>query len=247
MEFNPHNHVIKLCVEGINVYKAGNAENAENLFFQAWNESKYDFEKFYAAYFIANCQIKNSDKLHWYETALQLALTAQNMSVNSALRALYTHIAQCYEDLGHPEKATQYHESANSLTNDIRDIGPFYHGTRANLNIGDLLYSGFTSNYDAKTTMNHIYFTAIISGATLAASLAKAEGKEHIYIVEPTGTYENDPNVTDKKFPGNPTRSYRSHAPLRIVGELTDWLRLPSVEVKKWQEKLSNNNGIIIN
>ena len=95
--------------------------------------------------------------------------------------------------------------------------------------------------------MNHIYFTAVISGAGLAAGLAKGDGSERVYIVEPTGDFENDPNVTDKKFPGNLTRSYRSQAPLKIVGEATEWLRQTPEDLRQWREKLANNKGEIIN
>ncbi len=127
------------------------------------------------------------------------------------------------------------------------DKGPFYHGTRADLNIGDLLTAGFRSNYKPEVIMNHIYFTALVNGAGLAAALANGEGRERIYIVEPMGLFENDPNVTDKKFPGNPTRSYRSRASLKITGEVTDWIRQTPEEVKIWKEKLANNKGEIIN
>ena len=95
--------------------------------------------------------------------------------------------------------------------------------------------------------MNHIYFTALKNGAGLAAALAKGEGPERVYIVEPTGSFENDPNVTEKKFPGNPTRSYRSEAPLKIVGEVTDWVRQTPADIQKWREKLADNKGEIIN
>lgn len=87
--------------------------------------------------------------------------------------------------------------------------------------------------------MNHIYFTALQNGAGLAAALAKGDGKERVYIVEPTGAFENDPNVTDKKFPGNPTRSYRSTAPLKIVGEVTEWIRLTDEEIQNWKERIA--------
>src|ERR1700742_1111508 len=127
------------------------------------------------------------------------------------------------------------------------DNGPFYHGTKADLQIGDLLTAGFRSNYKPEVIMNHIYFTALVNGAGLAAALAKGDGCERVYIVEPTGSFENDPNVTDKKFPGNPTRSYRSEGPLRIVGEVTDWVRQTPEELQKWREKLANNAGRIIN
>ena len=130
---------------------------------------------------------------------------------------------------------------------DVLDNGPFYHGTKADLQVGDLLTAGFRSNYKPEVIMNHIYFTALANGAGLAAALAKGDGRERVYIVEPTGSFENDPNVTDKKFPGNPTRSYRSQAPLQIVGEVTDWVRQTPDEVKKWRDLLANNKGEIIN
>jgi rifampin ADP-ribosylating transferase len=95
--------------------------------------------------------------------------------------------------------------------------------------------------------MNHIYFTALRNGAGLAAALAKGDGRERVYIVEPTGSFENDPNVTNKKFPGNPTRSYRTGAPLKIVGEITDWEKQTPGEIQKWRERLKDNKGEIIN
>ncbi|MGO1594980.1 MAG: NAD(+)--rifampin ADP-ribosyltransferase [Sphingobacterium sp.] len=127
------------------------------------------------------------------------------------------------------------------------DQGPFYHGTKADLQIGDLLTAGGTSNYQTELVMNHIYFTALINGAGLAAALAKGDGPDRVYIVEPTGQFENDPNLTNKKFPGNPSRSYRSQEPLKIVGELTDWIRITPEELKNWKDKLANNKGEISN
>lgn len=122
---------------------------------------------------------------------------------------------------------------------EISDSGPFYHGTKADLQTGDFLMAGFNSNYKPEIVMNHIYFTALPNGAGLAAALAKGDGRERVYIVEPTGSFENDPNVTDKKFPGNPTRSYRSRAPLKIVGELADWIRQTPEELEKWRERIA--------
>jgi rifampin ADP-ribosylating transferase len=128
------------------------------------------------------------------------------------------------------------------------DDGPFYHGTRADLQVGDLLTAGYQSNYRPEITMNHIYFTASgPDGAGLAAALAQGDGRERVYIVEPTGPFEDDPNVTDKKFPGNPTRSYRSKEPLRIVGEATEWRRLTPEELRSWRERLANIRGEILN
>ncbi|RAK65155.1 NAD(+)--rifampin ADP-ribosyltransferase [Hymenobacter edaphi] len=130
---------------------------------------------------------------------------------------------------------------------DVLDEGPFYHGTRADLRVGDLLTAGFSSNYRPEVVMNHIYFTALPNGAGLAAALAAGTGPERVYLVEPTGSFENDPNVTDKKFPGNPTRSYRSQAPLRIVGEVTEWVRQTPEQIQHWRALLANNKGEIIN
>ncbi|MBD2576634.1 NAD(+)--rifampin ADP-ribosyltransferase [Oscillatoria sp. FACHB-1406] len=130
---------------------------------------------------------------------------------------------------------------------EVLDSRPFYHGTKADLQVGDLLTPGFRSNYKPEIIMNHIYFTALVNGAGLAAALAQGDGDERVYIVEPTGKFENDPNVTDKKFPGNPTRSYRSKAPLKIVGEVTDWVRQTPDEIRQWREKLAKIEGEIIN
>ncbi|MEZ4390996.1 MAG: NAD(+)--rifampin ADP-ribosyltransferase [Polyangiales bacterium] len=98
-----------------------------------------------------------------------------------------------------------------------------YHGTRADLRPGDLIAPGYASNYGARKKANHVYLTATLDAATWGAELAVGEGPGRIYLVEPTGPIEDDPNLTDKKFPGNPTRSYRSRDPLRVVGELTGW------------------------
>ncbi|MDQ0895193.1 NAD(+)--rifampin ADP-ribosyltransferase [Agromyces ramosus] len=131
------------------------------------------------------------------------------------------------------------------------DEGPFFHGTKADLRSGDLLTAGFRSNYRPEVVMNHIYFTALRDGAGLAAELATGDGAPRVYLVEPTGPFEDDPNVTDKKFPGNPTRSYRSSAPLRIVGEITDWTRQTPEALEAWRERLAalraDERGEIIN
>ncbi len=119
------------------------------------------------------------------------------------------------------------------------DEGPFFHGTKAALRVGDLLTPGFPSNYRPEIVMNHIYFTALPDGAGLAAELAPGDGAPRVYVVEPTGPFEDDPNVTDKKFPGNPTRSYRSTAPLRVVGEVTDWTRLTPEALQAWRDRLA--------
>ena len=138
---------------------------------------------------------------------------------------------------------------------EVLDEGPFFHGTIADLRVGDVLTAGYRSNYRPEVVMNHIYFTAIVDGAGLAAEIAAdlAEGAAvpRVYAVEPTGIFENDPNVTDKKFPGNPTRSYRSSAPLKVIGEITEWTRLTPESLQLWRERLtalrSDERGEIIN
>lgn len=100
---------------------------------------------------------------------------------------------------------------------------PYYHGTKADLKPGDLIQPGFHSNYGKKNKAKFIYLTATLDAAIWGAELAAGDGRERIYIVEPTGPIEDDPNLTDKKFPGNPTKSYRSQHPFRVMDELTDW------------------------
>jgi rifampin ADP-ribosylating transferase len=247
MEFNPNNNIIKLCVEGMDLEGKGKPEEASRLFLQAWNEATNDFEKFTAAHYVARHQKSASNKLKWLETALQFALKINNDTVKGAFPSLYLKVAKCYEDLSDPDNAKKNYELAISFTDKLSDIGPFYHGTKADLQVGDLLTAGSRSNYHPEVIMNHIYFTALVNGAGLAAALAKGDGRERVYIVEPTGVFENDPNVTDKKFPGNPTRSYRAQAPLKIVGEVADWVRQTPEELQKWREKLANVKGDIIN
>jgi tetratricopeptide (TPR) repeat protein len=247
MEFNPNNNVIKICLQGMDLEGKGKPEEAGRLFLQAWNEATTDFEKFIAAHYVARHKKNVSDKLKWLETALQLALQINNDAVTGAFTFLYASIAKCYEDLNDPDNAKKNYELAHSFIDKPSDTGPFYHGTKADVRIGDFLTAGYSSNYKSELTMNHIYFTALLNGAGLAAALAKGDGLERVYIVEPTGSFENDPNVTNKKFPGNPTRSYRTQAPLKVIGEITDWLKQTPEEIQKWREKLANNKGEIIN
>ena len=110
----------------------------------------------------------------------------------------------------------------------VDDPGPFFHGTRADLRPGDLLQPGRRSNYGSRRPANHTYVTATDNGAPLAAALAVGDGPPRVYLVEPLGTLEDDPNVTDKRFPGNPTRSYRTTEPVRIVAEVHDWTPPPA-------------------
>jgi hypothetical protein len=114
----------------------------------------------------------------------------------------------------------------------------FYHGTKAALNVGDLIIPGFNSNYGKRKKASYVYLTATVDAAVWGAELAQGEGPGRIYIVEPTGPIEDDPNLTDKKFPGNPTKSYRSSSPLRVCGELTDWQGHPPEQLKAMKEHL---------
>lgn len=247
MEFSPGNPVVQLCLQGMALEEKGKPAEAASLFLKAWVEATNDFERFLAAHYIARHQQAVPDKLKWLETALQLALKINDDAIKPAFAPLYVSIAKCYEDLNDPDQAKKNFQLANSFTGKPTDIGPFYHGTKADLKTGDFLTAGYHSNYQSELTMNHIYFTALAHGAGLAAALAKGDGRERVYIVEPTGSFENDPNVTNKKFPGNPTRSYRTEAPLKIIGELTDWRKQSPDELQKWREKLAASKGDIIN
>ena len=115
----------------------------------------------------------------------------------------------------------------------------YFHGTKADLELGDLLNTGFDSNYRQYGQLNHIYFTATLDAAIWGAELALGEGKERIYLVEPMGDIEDDPNLTDKKFPGNPTMSFRSRHPIRIVGEVTTWQGHAPEKIKAMKDGLA--------
>jgi rifampin ADP-ribosylating transferase len=110
---------------------------------------------------------------------------------------------------------------------EVYEAGVYLHGTKADLAVGELLAAGRESNFEAGRTMNYVYFTATLDAAVWGAELAGGDGRGRIYVVEPTGEFEDDPNLTDKKFPGNPTQSFRSREPLRVVGELRDWVGHP--------------------
>lgn len=106
---------------------------------------------------------------------------------------------------------------------EVHESGALLHGTKADLAVGDLLVPGRPSNFEEGRIMNHVYVTATLDAAVWGAEMAAGDRPGRIYVVEPTGEIEDDPNVTDKKMPGNPTRSYRTREPVRVVGELLDW------------------------
>lgn len=115
--------------------------------------------------------------------------------------------------------------------------GSFFHGTKADLKTGDFLTKGFLSNY-ADRTAKYIYFAGTLDAAVWGAELAAGNGKQRSYVVEPTGEFEDDPNVTDKKFPGNPTKSYHTESPLKIIGEVVDWNGHSSEVLQNMREPL---------
>ena len=121
---------------------------------------------------------------------------------------------------------------------EVYQDGVHLHGTKAVLRVGELLVPGRESNFEDGRTMNHVYFTATLDAAVWGAELATGEGRGRIYLVEPTGPFEDDPNLTDKRFPGNPTRSFRSRAPLRVVGELTHWVGHPAAQLQAMRDGL---------
>jgi rifampin ADP-ribosylating transferase len=122
---------------------------------------------------------------------------------------------------------------------EIHESGAYLHGTKADLKAGDVLEPGRQSNYGDDRTANHVYLTETLDAAVWGAELAAGEGRGRIYLVEPTGALEDDPNVTDKRFPGNPTRSYRTREPVRIVGELDEWVGHPPEQVQAMRDGLA--------
>ena len=119
----------------------------------------------------------------------------------------------------------------------------FYHGTRATLNAGDLIQPGYASNYTTRKSP-WVYFSETLEAATWGAELAKGEGPGRIYLVEPTGAFMDDPNLTDRKFPGNPTRSYRSAQPLRVVSEVLEWQGHSAEQIQAMKDGIAGKEPI---
>ena len=134
-------------------------------------------------------------------------------------------------------KTTGEEDKSLESTDDLSSQ-QFYHGTKANLKQGDLIEPGFNSNYGTRRKASYIYLTATLDAAIWGAELAVGEGPGRIYIVEPTGPIEDDPNLTDKKYPGNPTKSYRSRNPIRVTGEVTDWQGHSPERLKEMKDHL---------
>lgn len=246
-EFHPDNPIVRLCMQGMGLEEQGKPEEAAVLFLQGWEEASNDFERFLIAWFTARVQLAASERIAWYEKALELAETVGDDAVQSAFPSLHNNLSKSYEEIGDLEKAGMHQELAKASVSQPADKGPFYHGTKAQLNIGDLLTAGRISNYQSDLLMNHIYFTALLNGAGLAAALAPGEGPERVYIVEPMGNFADDPNVTNFKFPGNPTRSYRSIEPLKIIGEATTWQRTTPEQIQRIRDRFAGKKDDIIN
>ena len=121
---------------------------------------------------------------------------------------------------------------------EVYEPGVYLHGTKADLAVGDMLVPGRESNFEHGRIMTYVYFTATLDAATWGAELAGGQGRGRIYVVEPTGAFEDDPNLTDKRFPGNPTQSFRSREPLRVVGELVDWVGHPPEQLQAMRDGL---------
>jgi hypothetical protein len=115
----------------------------------------------------------------------------------------------------------------------------YFHGTKADLKIGDLIQVGFNSNFGQRKNAKYIFLSATLDAAIWGAELSLIEGRERIYLVEPTGPIEDDPDLTDRKFPGNPTKSYRSTHPFKVVGEVTVWQEHPAEQIKTMKEALA--------
>ncbi|MBM7242692.1 NAD(+)--rifampin ADP-ribosyltransferase [Rhodococcus fascians] len=120
----------------------------------------------------------------------------------------------------------------------VHESGAYFHGTKADLKAGDYLSPGYRSNYHPEHISNYIYMTRVLDGAVLAAEMAVGEGPPRVYIVQPTGSVEDDPNVTDKKFPGNPTHCYRNAEPVRIVEETSEWVGHSPEYLSRFREGL---------
>ncbi len=133
----------------------------------------------------------------------------------------------------------------NKNTNKENESGPspfaqtFFHGTKAELKTGDFIEAGYNSNYGQKKKAKYIYISATLDAAIWGAELASGDGRERIYLTEPTGPIEDDPNLTDKKFPGNPTMSYRSKHPVKVVGEVKDWQGHSAEQLKAMKDGLA--------
>ena len=138
-------------------------------------------------------------------------------------------------------------ENEKQLTGSAPFAQTYFHGTKTELKVGDLIVVGFNSNYGQRKNAKYIFLTATLDAAIWGAELAFVEGRERIYLVEPTGAIEDDPDLTDKKFPGNPTKSYRSTHPFRVVGEVMNWQGHPTEQLNAMKRHLESLNDQGVN
>lgn len=245
-DFDMKNPILKQCLEIITKNSKDNHTIVCELQ-QVQQLTNNDFENFITYYYLSKYQSNYEQRITYLNKAIEYAIHSEIFAVYSSLPYLYTQLSITLNSVCDYKNAKVAKFKADEYQNNTRDVGPFYHGTRADLHIGDMLSPGFPSNYQPEIIMNHIYFTTKIDGAGFAAALASGNSKERVYIVEPVGNYENDPNVTDMKFPGNLTRAYRSDKPLKIIGEIEQWNHLDEDELNKWREKMKTSNQKILN
>lgn len=247
MPFDSSNPIVKLCLRAMAVESTDTTES-RRIALQAWEEATDDFERFLAAYHVARFQEDQAERIRWLETSLACEARSGDPSARTARGALHVKLAEAHDERGDREQAAKQRALAEAVAHSAeQDPGPFFHGTRADLQVGELLTPRLRSNYQVDLVMNHVYFTALVDGAGLAASLAKGDARERVYIVAPTGPFEDDPNVTNKRFPGNLSRSYRSSAPLKVIGEVTDWAKRTPEDIRQWKDRLARSKGEIIN
>lgn len=244
--FSPTLPAVQVCLAAQKLREAGDAAAAEALLASTLLDTRDKFERFLLTFELSQTYTDPANILDALEFSLQYAKEIDTVATQSAYPRLYEEIANVARNLGDTERVQTY-ERLSALASMPKDPGPFYHGTRAQLNVGDRLTPGGVSNYQDGLVMNHIYFTALIDGAALAASLAKGEAPERIYIVEPTGEFEPDPNVTNVRFPGNLTQSYRSSSSLIITGEVSEYAQLTPDERARWRREVEAGQGEIIN
>src|SRR5699024_219721 len=142
MKFNPSNPIIQLCMQGMALEESGNLDDAMNTFMKAWEQSSDDYERFISAYHVGLRQKSAADQLKWLQQSLDFALKIDDENVRSAYPTLYLKIANCYERLNDSEKAKGNVDLANAYQGKLTDAGPFYHGTKADLKVGELLTAG---------------------------------------------------------------------------------------------------------
>lgn len=246
MEFSPFHPIVKLCLSGMALAEQGKMQEALTVFAEMHEQAKPGWERFLALYFLGENNNETIQKLKYYTYALEELQRKYDIALKSTLPVLYQKLRATSRAAGNEENARFYDDLLQQCNVEPDDPGPFFHGTKALLQPGDQLLPGFESNYREQLTMNHIYFTALPAGAALAATLAKGKGENKVYRVKPVGVFEHDPNVTNKKFPGNLTRSYRTAFPLTVLEDIQPEPPQHD-ELQQWRQKMDGHDGEIIN